>query len=118
MRISDWSTDVCSSDLRRFVLDRPVERVERQLLVGIEWRQIVEIDAVAADVGIVEIDADKLGERELAFAVAWRADFALDHIDGAQALFADLVRRNIDRSEELREGTAHVSSFKYRWSPA
>src|SRR3546814_10215863 len=108
MRISDWSSDVCSSDLlgvivgdrlgdileqhrladarrrddqralalalradqvdhpRRFVLDRRVERVERQLLVGIEWRQIVEIDAVADDVGIVEIDADKLGEREIA----------------------------------------------------
>src|SRR3546814_12224055 len=87
MRISDWSTDVCSSDLRRFVLDRRVERVERQLLVGIEWRQIVEIDAVADDVGIVEIDADKLGEREIAFAVAGRADFALDRIAGAQAIF-------------------------------
>src|SRR3546814_4684982 len=57
---------------------------------------MVEIDAVADDVGIVEIDADKLGEREIAFAVAGRADFALDRIAGAQAIFADLVRRHID----------------------
>src|SRR3546814_15924591 len=56
---------------------------------------MVEIDAVADDVGIVEIDADKLGEREIAFAVAGSADFALDRIAGAQAIFADLLRRHI-----------------------
>src|SRR3546814_9049333 len=111
MRISDWSSDVCSSDLlgmivgdrlgdvleqhglagarrrddqralalalradevdhpRRLVLHRRVERVERELLVRIERGKIVEIDAVADDFGIVEIDRRKLGQREIALAV-------------------------------------------------
>ena len=81
---------------RRLVLDRRIERVERQLLVRIERRQIVEIDAVADDVGIVEIDADQLGQREIALAVLGRADLAFDRVAGAQAEFADLVGRDID----------------------
>ena len=41
---------------RRLVLDGRIGAVERQLLVGIERRQIVEIDAVANRFGIVEVD--------------------------------------------------------------
>src|SRR3546814_2239387 len=54
------------------------------------------MDAVTHRLGIVEIDLDQLGEREIAFAVARGANLALDGIAGAQAIFADLVRRDID----------------------
>src|SRR3546814_5865484 len=73
MRISDWSSDVCASDLK-----------------------IVEIGAVADDFGSVEIDRRKLGQREIALAVLRRANLALDGVAGAQAIFADLVGRDID----------------------
>src|SRR3546814_16830495 len=73
MRISDWSSDVCSSDL-----------------------QIVEIDAVPHRFGIVEIDLDQLGQRKITLAVARRANLALDGVAGAQAIFADLVRRHVN----------------------
>src|SRR3546814_16913714 len=101
MRISDWSSDVCSSDL----------------LVRIEQGKIVEIDAVADDFGIVEIDRRKLGQREIALAVLRRANLALDGVAGAQAIFADLVGRDIDRSEERRVGKECVSTCRSRWSP-
>ena len=81
---------------RRLVLDRRIERVERQLLVGIERRQVVEIDAVADGLGIVEIDRTELGQREIALAFLGAADLAFDRVAGAQAEFADLVRRDID----------------------
>src|SRR3546814_3687890 len=86
MRISDWSSDVCSSDL--------VGRVERQLLRRIERRQIVEIDAVTDDFGIVEIDGNELGQGEIALPILGGADFALHRVAGAQAEFAHLVGRD------------------------
>ena len=55
-------------------------------------REIVEIDAVTDDIGIVEIDADQLGQRKIALAVARGADFAFDGVASTQAIFADLVR--------------------------
>ena len=81
---------------RRLVLDRRVGAVEGQLLVGIERRQIVEIDAVADGVGIVEIDLGDADEREIALAVLGAADLALDRVAGPQAELADLVGRDID----------------------
>src|SRR3546814_20324182 len=49
-------------DPRRLVLDRRFDRVERPLLVGIERGEIVDIDAVSDELGVVEIDADQLGK--------------------------------------------------------
>src|SRR3546814_11367170 len=103
MRISDWSSDVCSSDLR-LVLDGRVDGVERQLLVRIERGQIVEIDAVPHRFGIVEIDLDQLGQRKITLAVARRANLALDGVAGAQAIFADLVRRHVKDRKSVVEG--------------
>src|SRR3546814_14496267 len=101
------------------------------------------MDAVTHRLGIVEIDLDQLGEREIAFAVARGANLALDGIAGAQAIFADLVRRDIDvvgtrqiigfgraqetervrenldrRSEGRRVGKECVSTCRSRWSPS
>ena len=81
---------------RRLVLDRRIVRVERQLALGIERREIVEIDAVADHVGIVEIDRDQPGQREIALAVLGPADLAFDRVAGAQAELPDLVGRDVD----------------------
>ena len=83
-------------DARRLVLLGRVARIERQLLFGIERRQIVEIDAVADHIGIVEIDGVELHQREIAFAVLGCADFAVHRVAGAQAKAAHLIGRDID----------------------
>ncbi len=81
---------------RRLVLDGRVERVELELLVRIERRQIVEIDAVADLLGIVEVDRRHPGQREIALAFLGSANLALDRVAGAQAEAADDRRRHID----------------------
>ncbi len=81
---------------RALVLHRRIERIERQLLVRIERRQVVEIGAQADRVGIVEVDFGEAGKREITLAVAGRADLALNGVTRAQAPAADLVGREVD----------------------
>src|SRR3546814_6875745 len=38
MRISDWSSDVCSSDLRRFLQERTIERVGGRSVIAVNTR--------------------------------------------------------------------------------
>ena len=78
-------------DAGGLVLDRWVERIERQLAVRIKRRQIVEIDAMADGVGVVKIDFQHFRQREIAFAVFRMADFAFDGITGAQTELANHV---------------------------
>ena len=67
-----------------------------QPLVGIQRRQVVEVDAVAHRLGRLEIDRVDLQQREIALAVLGRADLALDRVAGAQAEPAHLARADID----------------------
>ncbi len=93
----------------RLVLDRRILGVEVEALVRIQRRQVVEVGAVADRVGIVVIDGDDLGQREVALAILGRADFAFDRIAGAQARAADLVGRDVDvvgAGEVVRLGAA------------
>ena len=83
-------------DAGRQILLRRVVELELELLVGIERRQIVEIDAMAQLVRLVEIDLVDLEQREIALAVLGRADLALDRVAGAQAEAAHLARTDID----------------------
>ena len=48
-------------DPGRHILLRGIELIEGQLFVRVQRGQVVEIDAVADRLGIVEIDADELG---------------------------------------------------------
>ncbi len=81
---------------RRLVLDGRVERVELQFLVGVERRQIVEIDSVANLLGIVEVDRRDPGQREIALAFLGPADLALDRVAGAKPEAPDDRRRDVD----------------------
>src|SRR3546814_12737288 len=99
MRISDWSSDVCSSDLiegLRLHLDArfpqvDVEAVEARLEVDVIHRQLA-----------------RLAQREV-------ADF-----DGAGGELGDgkaAHRDALARSEERRVGKECVSTCRSRWSP-
>src|SRR3546814_9468312 len=91
MRISDWSSDVCSSDL--FVTNAP--HLDNAL-------------------GHLHIDAAR-GPLD-AKGGADRPDTHIANLDneGPRAILGDLKPR---RSEERRVGKECVSTCRYRWSP-
>src|SRR3546814_13182284 len=100
MRIIDWISDVCSSDLRRvgfFRCARP--RLDKWLVV-----QLVEDDAFLADVR-EEVLPLADGLVHLSPAVHDEADRRLNFPVMQEA-----------RSEERRVGKECVSTFRSRWA--
>src|SRR3546814_14354007 len=102
MRISDWSSDVCSSDLRLAVdgkLSRP----------GV--CNALETLLVRADI------ADKWLPDALATLA--RGGAGIRGCERTRALFADarpVTEEDYDRSEERRVGQGVVSPGRSRWS--
>src|SRR3546814_11979929 len=95
MRISDWSSDVCSSDLAlEGLLD----------LIGFAAVDEAERDGLAA-CAVEDDEADLLGEI-LPRGVEAEIEFARE---GAQHL-------HVIRSEERRVGKEGVSTCRSRWS--
>src|SRR3546814_12434471 len=100
MRISDWSSDVCSSDLPGAGVDAPhVIDDQGQGQLAQERYQLGEA------VG-VEMDHRMPAERD---------DFLDDGADGAAVGVGAEVAD--DRSEERRVGKECVSTCRSRWSP-
>src|SRR3546814_2794824 len=90
MRISDWSSDVCSSDLIGEIM---AERAQQQSV------------AVEPPLGVVE---DVVG-LEVDEGAAGLVDMLLDHRRGRAEIGV--------RSEERRVGKECVSTCRSRWSP-
>src|SRR3546814_13157830 len=101
MRISDWSSDVCSSDLQR-----------------IERRQRLHIDLAARAPQSVVTVVDRIGvdPRDAAARLVCNPVLAVPHID--QPLEPPIEPlRHAARSEERRVGKECVSTCRSRWSP-
>src|SRR3546814_12715452 len=92
MRISDWSSDVCSSDL---FLDAQLAARQRQLQ---------DADQKRAD-----FNAQYLGSLPGTGSLQ-------DRINAARSQLAQ-VDSDLARSEERRVGKECVSTFRSRWSP-
>src|SRR3546814_10641737 len=100
MRISDWSSDVCSSDLE--VLVHRIARIDAVLdavQAGHEHRREGEI-RIAGRVGAAELDAFRPGAGRI-------------HRDPARGRTVALGIR----SDERRVGKAGVSTWSIRLSP-
>ncbi len=84
------------------VLARPlgdgleVLRLHLQPLIGIERREVVEVDPVAHRLGRLEVDRVDLEQREIPLAVLRRADLAFHGIAGAQPEAPHLGGRDVD----------------------
>src|SRR3546814_19172744 len=89
MRISDWSSDVCSSDLALLHVDQRLLPQERQEFVGHELR------------------CHRVHLREVQVRADAREQLALRH----------RLRQVVVRSEERRVGKECVSTCRSRWSP-
>src|SRR3546814_8044203 len=98
MRISDWSSDVCSSDL-------------------VTSEQIEDIMAMFSDMGINVVDEDEVEEAEPENAEEESTELA--EKTGTAVASKSNAREGSDRrSEERRVGQECVSTCRARWSPA
>src|SRR3546814_16761750 len=123
MRISDWSSDVCSSDLTsRLVLGQEAvdtksnettaipPLLERLAADGGLQGALVSIDAIACNAtiatAIVNAGADYL--------LAVKANQPTLRAE-IEAFFADAPAESLERSEERRDGKECVSTCRSRW---
>src|SRR3546814_13202797 len=103
MRISDWSSDVCSSDLP----DGAPLMPQGLVLAASEWAKIGEFVR-----GGGKLDGKPLVD-ELAFAELFKGSQA----NPAYGLTWWLPRSTQARSEERRVGKECVSTCRSRWTP-
>src|SRR3546814_20833255 len=100
MRISDWSSDVCSSDLFDHVC-----RIGVHLVAGISLGRAAMATAVMGDDAIALFEE----EHHLGVPVIGAERPAMVEHDGLRGLRT--------RSEERRVGKECVSTCRSRWSP-
>src|SRR3546814_11655202 len=103
MRISDWSSDVCSSDLvwrpqapglLQLIKESAISQRIEQIVIGLDrWR------------------GNRCRGKKIRVCGCPQRHFAAK----TQPAHAD--PRAINRSEERRVGTECVSTCRYRWSP-
>src|SRR3546814_6999365 len=99
MRISDWSSDVCSSDLRRHLLPGPLEVDLRQALRRRRRGREGQVDVLPDPLVVILGEVGRIGDRR------------------EVRRLVEVVRRDEDRSEERRVGKEWVSTCRSRWSP-
>src|SRR3546814_15636546 len=97
MRISDWSSDVCSSDLQLYT-SGTTGLPKGVVLTNANYRTFLE--------AATEVDGFAYGEDETVVIV-----MPLFHVAGTNVSFSGL------RSEERRVGKECVSTCRSRWSP-
>src|SRR3546814_11830735 len=115
MRISDWSSDVCSSDL---TIDREnderlgrEDRMKFYNSVGPNPR-VVKLFMAEKGIEIPEVSVDLRGGENR------RAPYNVDVNPAGQTPALELDDGSIlSRSEERRVGKACVSTCRSRWSP-
>src|SRR3546814_17643130 len=104
MRISDWSSDVCSSDLTPRIVRRsgmPVtDSCSTYALHSDATTDVAELDATEIDIFLEHIDEIDREQRWIA-----RFEATYSQLDGAE-----------NRSEERRVGKECVSPCRSRWT--
>src|SRR3546814_12132723 len=96
MRISDWSSDVCSSDLADDILDE------------IQLEQRVEV---------LRHDHGRARRHRHVRPAPYRGLHRLREAVGIDYINSALVGAELGRSEERRVGKECVSTCRSRWSP-
>src|SRR3546814_18354984 len=108
MRISDWSSDVCSSDL---LADSDAKGLRRRMLAaGFRSPNAPKIFTLVRIVLIFALPSIILLPQ---FVSGKQISLLSLYLQGAFFALMGLVVR----SEERRVGQACVSTFRFRWSP-
>src|SRR3546814_19164195 len=100
MRISDWSSDVCSSDL--------------EVAVDLHVVRLMLVQQAKPRIALAEIVKRQVPARLLQAAEHAESSIPVGEFLGLRDLQAESVPI---RSEERRVGTACVSTCRSRWSP-
>src|SRR3546814_18609366 len=100
MRISDWSSDVCSSDLKA------ASEAAATAAAGSAASADADAASVATNLGIVATYKNEAAASAAARGMTANGDF----VEGQ-------VGWNGGRSEERRVGKECVSTFSARWAP-
>src|SRR3546814_19254817 len=115
MRISDWSSDVCSSDLEFALSVRGNIEANNGETLG---------QLAAAGVGIARVGAFSIADQIASGAlVPILEDYNPGDVEAIHAVFAGgantpaQVRVFVARTEERRGGKECVSTGRSRWSP-
>src|SRR3546814_20198465 len=122
MRISDWSSDVCSSDLKRQTFDEAADalRVALKHAIG-SWSTCFDQILVGISGGLdSSIVAAALGPRTPHLRCLTMVEPGTDGDErrSVGALIQKLgVHLDAPRSDERRVGKACVSTCRSRWSP-
>src|SRR3546814_17426027 len=108
MRISDWSSDVCSSDLNIANAATPHYKA-----------QDIDFDKALALATKQGISADQAADRAMGYRVPLQSslDGNTVELSTEQTLFAENAVQYRTRSEERRVGKECVSTCRFRWTP-
>src|SRR3546814_14483602 len=113
MRISDWSSDVCSSDLRDVAMTNLEATTSATLLASLEPEVLSDRDAARFAAAMDQLSKTAFAAyRDLVYGT-----------DGFKEFFRQLTPiqeisgLKIGRSEERRVGKECVSTCRSRWSP-
>src|SRR3546814_20095802 len=116
MRISDWSSDVCSSDLQEALRARLLPG--RRTVVGrIEQARLALQPSPEPAVAVVDDDdqGERAGVLEVFVGETTQPDLVLRVVSHQQV--AGIEHKNhADSSEERRVGKECVSMLRHRWS--
>ena len=92
--LADRRNDI--DDARREILSGRILNFELQALVGIERRQIIEVDLMPGLLGVLEVDFVALEQREISLPLLRASNGAFDRVAGSQPQAPDLRRRHIN----------------------
>src|SRR3546814_20993246 len=124
MRISDWSSDVCSSDLTDYFYPQGSDWETYCAVPGQRsWTLMVYLNQPAAGGATRFLATGKMHQPEVGKLLAWN-NVGSDGEPNPDTLHHGMKVRNgrkyniTKRSEERRVGKECVSTCRFRWSPA
>src|SRR3546814_18568793 len=121
MRISDWSSDVCSSDLIVLPAGASIDDVSvsgADLIVTLPNGQVLIIPNGAVDIPSIVIDGDTVPASTVAQLLENLGELNPEAgIRSSGGNFADPEGPIQDSSEKRRVGKGCVSQCRSRWSP-
>src|SRR3546814_12532974 len=112
MRISDWSSDVCSSDLHPLDLLRQARfgvAMDGAHQVGVVDDRLRQVDV--AQIGVTEVGAAEVGAVEVGAGQVGVLRVAARQVGTRQVGAGEI------RAEESRVGKESVSTCRSRWWP-
>src|SRR3546814_18777382 len=112
MRISDWSSDVCSSDLESSELTQRWQAEKEK--INSEAKLKEQLDAARIELEQAQRNGDLARAGELSYGAIPQLT---KQPEEAQAVSQGAMLREEVRSEERRVGKECVSTCRYRWSP-